>query len=30
MNDEYLEEILSIVIEDTTEQPEQLRNCIYN
>ena len=30
MNDEDLEKILSIVIEDTTEQSEQLRNYIYN
>ena len=30
MNDEDLEKILSIVIEDTTEQSEQLKNYIYS
>ena len=30
MNDEDLEKILSIVIKDTTEQSEQLRNYIYS
>ena len=30
MNEEDLEKILSIVIEDTTEQSEQLRKYIYN
>lgn len=30
MNDEDLEKILSIVITDTTQQSEQLRNYIYS